>query len=311
MVTLGRFLWTRAERKPRPRTPRVSECTSLPTADEAADDEEAIAPQPAALATALDRLDGLTLYDSKTLTPRRPVSVAWAWKEVCETISLAAGAPAERGEDPLDEDVVRAHKNAIAEEILTLHCPECGMAFLDFTCCFALWCARCSCAFCAYCQQSCRHERNDAHEHVMSCEHNIAPGRSIFASLSTFNRAQNLRRIRAIAAYVGAIEPRLREAVLLSLDRSISDLGIALRISPSSEATLVVERAPMPKRDSRTWSGRLGPSAASYDEEWSPRDGYGADGEPHGAEWPSTSGQWSSTSASTSVTSIFPGAAGL
>ena len=49
----------------------------------------------------------------------------------------------------------------IAEELLTLHCPECGMAFIDFTNCFALWCGLCDCAFCAYCQKSCRRERND------------------------------------------------------------------------------------------------------------------------------------------------------
>ena len=69
----------------------------------------------------------------------------------------------------------------IAEELLTLHCPECGMAFVDFTNCFALWCALCDCAFCAYCQRSCRSERNDAHAHVARCPHNIAPGKSIFA----------------------------------------------------------------------------------------------------------------------------------
>ena len=49
----------------------------------------------------------------------------------------------EGGADGEMPDEVRRHKNKIAEEVLTLHCPECGMAFIDFTNCFALWCALC------------------------------------------------------------------------------------------------------------------------------------------------------------------------
>ena len=101
----------------------------------------------------------------------------------------------------ISDEVIR-HKNKIAEDILTLHCPECGMAFIDFSNCFALWCAFCNCAFCAYCQQSCRRERNDAHSHVAQCEYNVAPGKSIFASRELFKHSQNLRRVRKLSEYL-------------------------------------------------------------------------------------------------------------
>jgi hypothetical protein len=61
---------------------------------------------------------------------------------------LGDGSSGGSSESQMSDAVIK-HKNHIAEHILTLHCPECAMAFLDFTNCFALWCARCDCAFCA------------------------------------------------------------------------------------------------------------------------------------------------------------------
>jgi len=154
--------------------------------------------------------------------------------------SLGTG-PTPRSEDyvELPDDVV-AHKNKIAEDLLTLHCPECGMAFLDFSGCFALLCPMCQCAFCAYCQKSCRLERNDAHEHVMRCEYNIGPvtsvGRSIFASHRVFEYSQNLRRMRSVTAYLKDLDaqnPRLRAAVMSAIKVDLQDLGINM----SGEAT--------------------------------------------------------------------------
>ena len=156
----------------------------------------------------------------------KPASVAWAWDEVSCSVALEGGSGGEADAEA-DAEAVLAHKNTIAEDLLTLHCPECGMAFFDFSACFALWCARCSCAFCAYCQTSCRAEHNDAHTHVLSCEHNIAPGKSIFASSATFERSQNLRRARAVGAYLARIgDARLRSAVLEATSRDLEALGI-------------------------------------------------------------------------------------
>jgi hypothetical protein len=45
-------------------------------------------------------------------------------------------------------------------------CPTCGVAFLDFSGCFALTCVNCSSALCGYCLQFCG---SDAHSHTASC----------------------------------------------------------------------------------------------------------------------------------------------
>merc|ERR1712007_420039 len=108
----------------------------------------------------------------------------------------------------------------MGEHILTLHCPACDQAFLDFTNCFALWCSRCDTAFCAYCQRNCRAEYNDAHYHVMRCEYNIAPRKSIFADFQVFEKAQNLRRAREVSGYVTKIDdPQVQASVLRCIRR--------------------------------------------------------------------------------------------
>lgn len=122
----------------------------------------------------------------------------------------------------VSDEIIR-HKNKIAEDLLTLHCPECGMAFIDFSNCFALWCALCNCAFCAYCQQSCRRERNDAHSHVAQCEYNVAPGKSIFASRKLFEHSQNLRRVRKLSEYLAQLSRPLSSGLSSPSSRSPND----------------------------------------------------------------------------------------
>jgi len=146
-------------------------------------------------------------------------------------VNTTAAAPIE-----LSDEVIK-HKNNIAENLLTLHCPECGMAFIDFTACFALWCACCNCAFCAYCQASCRSERNDAHAHVAKCHYNIAPRKSIFASKVTFEHSQNLRRVRALSDYMESItDSVLRSDVLEAITGDLKDLGMVVSPDGTIEA---------------------------------------------------------------------------
>ena len=196
-------------------------------------------------------------------------------------------------EDDEMPDDVRRHKNKIAEELLTLHCPECGMAFIDFTNCFALWCGLCDCAFCAYCQKSCRRERNDAHNHVERCDFNIAPGKSIFASRKVFEHSQNLRRVRAVAEYLDALpndgggtpeavedistveasrvtasdeeanvtlekrrQQPMRALVADAIQKDLADLGIAIAVdADSGEVALEVKTRLPTGRGASYWSG--------------------------------------------------------
>jgi hypothetical protein len=50
--------------------------------------------------------------------------------------------------DQLQVEGARQH---VVEQLLTLKCPRCEAAFLDFTGCFALACHFCDCRFCGYC----------------------------------------------------------------------------------------------------------------------------------------------------------------
>ena len=68
----------------------------------------------------------------------------------------------EKGGAAQARQIVKDHIN---EKILTLACPRCGQAFLDFQGCMALTCSRagCGCGFCAMCGEDCG---NDAHGHI-------------------------------------------------------------------------------------------------------------------------------------------------
>lgn len=119
---------------------------------------------------------------------------------------------------------VQLHRKRAVEEILTLKCPRCHLAFLDFDGCFALSCRGCKCGFCAYCLKDCG---NDAHRHVATCQHNIAPGRDVHGPIHTFERAQKERRTRLITRFIDQeVEANLRIDVARSLHRDLQDLGI-------------------------------------------------------------------------------------
>ena len=61
------------------------------------------------------------------------------------------------------EEKLLLAKEHVIEKVLTLSCPRCEQAFVDFDGCFALRCARCQAGFCAYCLADCG---RDAHAHI-------------------------------------------------------------------------------------------------------------------------------------------------
>jgi len=67
---------------------------------------------------------------------------------------------------------IKKHRDAISQ-ILTLKCPRCKRAFLDYTGCAALTCDGCGCGFCAKCLKDCGH---DAHAHAKQCRGPGLPG---------------------------------------------------------------------------------------------------------------------------------------
>ena len=70
----------------------------------------------------------------------------------------------------------------LIENVLTLRCPRCKTAFLDYTGCAALTCSTCKAGFCAICLKDCG---NDAHAHVVRCPENSEGG--VFIPEVTFN----------------------------------------------------------------------------------------------------------------------------
>jgi hypothetical protein len=124
-----------------------------------------------------------------------------------------------------DRAVLQARKKII-EDILTLKCPrqDCRQAFVDFDACFALTCAACTSAFCAYCLQDCG---RDAHRHVANCQYNTAPGKAVFASVQVFEKAQRERRTRLLKEHLAHhVEAGLRGALIEAMALDLADLGI-------------------------------------------------------------------------------------
>jgi len=99
-------------------------------------------------------------------------------------------------------------KKHIVDKILTLACPRCGQAFLDFEGCCALTCSRqgCGCGFCALCMKDCG---TDAHKHVEKCG-------QIFMTLEALEARQTEHKRRKICEYLHDHE--FREEVLQSCE---------------------------------------------------------------------------------------------
>ena len=75
-------------------------------------------------------------------------------KEMEERILLEKKRALDLASSAGSTEKLRAAKEQVVETILTLSCPRCHQAFVDFDGCFALNCGRCRAAFCAYCLAS-------------------------------------------------------------------------------------------------------------------------------------------------------------
>lgn len=119
---------------------------------------------------------------------------------------------------------VRAVRNHIVEEVLTLKCPRCGQAFLDFVGCFALQCSRCPCGFCAWCGAD--SGGRNAHDHVRHCREKPPGADVFFGSFEQFEAAQRRRRRRILERYLPTLDADIRQYVLHEMRRDLADLGL-------------------------------------------------------------------------------------
>ena len=106
---------------------------------------------------------------------------------------------------------VSAGRKQIIEEILTLACPRCKQAFLDFSGCFALECHACACGFCGWCLADCG---EDAHDHVSQCAAKPPGADEFYGSREEFENAQRKRQKMLIHTYLQQHDASLRREIL-------------------------------------------------------------------------------------------------
>jgi len=129
----------------------------------------------------------------------------------------------------LFERSVHDSREHIIENILNLKCPKCGMVFLDFDGCFALYCGNkdgCGCGFCAFCLKDCG---RDAHQHVAICPHkgeHDGAGNGYHYDFATFDGVQRYRRLKITKEYLKTLETNICIAVVDSCRLDFEDLKI-------------------------------------------------------------------------------------
>jgi len=120
---------------------------------------------------------------------------------------------------------VYQHRIHIAENVLTLKCPRCQRAFVDFDGCFALKCSGCRCGFCAWCLQDCG---QDAHAHVLACPASLQRGQ-YHSTWDQFTAAQRDRRQNDVLEYLRPLHVDVRARVLQACARDFADLGLVIQ----------------------------------------------------------------------------------
>jgi hypothetical protein len=98
-----------------------------------------------------------------------------------------------------DEKVAAKLHLKIVNEVLTLRCPRCQTAFLDFDGCFALrcWNDTCCCGICAWCLKDCGF---DAHSHVRVCPER--QGEGYYSALLVFENHHRRRKASVARALI-------------------------------------------------------------------------------------------------------------
>ncbi len=121
-----------------------------------------------------------------------------------------------------EEERKAAHMRLeIVNDILTLRCPRCKLAFLDYTGCAALTCSNCHAGFCAMCLKDCG---TDAHSHVPSCPDNVS--RNVYVRENEFDEHHRKRREKVINEKLKGLSPKTRRLLLEKLGKDLEDLGI-------------------------------------------------------------------------------------
>ncbi|CAE7197400.1 unnamed protein product [Symbiodinium natans] len=130
------------------------------------------------------------------------------------------------------------HRLKIIDDIFTLKCPRCKMAFLDYDNCSAITCAACKCGFCSYCLEDCG---KDAHQHFYKngskCPNEGGP---LFIAYNLWQEFQNNRKERLLCEFLAGLPEDVRKKVADLVSPDAKDLGIKMP-EDLSAASLVPE----------------------------------------------------------------------
>eukprot|EP00929_Paragymnodinium_shiwhaense_P030474 TRINITY_DN1726_c0_g1_i1.p1 TRINITY_DN1726_c0_g1~~TRINITY_DN1726_c0_g1_i1.p1 ORF type:complete len:640 (-),score=165.62 TRINITY_DN1726_c0_g1_i1:208-2127(-) len=116
------------------------------------------------------------------------------------------------------------HRLRIIDDIFTLKCPRCKLAFLDYDNCSALKCAGCACGFCSFCLADCG---KDAHAHFNKNK-GLCPseGGKLFCDHKLWLDCQRIRKTRLLYEYLATLPDALRAKVSDLLAPDAKDLSI-------------------------------------------------------------------------------------
>mmetsp|Transcript_66286 Transcript_66286/g.214276 ORF Transcript_66286/g.214276 Transcript_66286/m.214276 type:complete len:597 (-) Transcript_66286:531-2321(-) len=119
---------------------------------------------------------------------------------------------------------IDTYRLRILEDIFTLNCPRCKLAFPDFEGCSARTCVVCSCGFCSYCLKDCG---ADAHEHLRGgCAQESGP---MYCEQADWLAFQRIRMVRMFGDYIATVPQALQRKICFSVAPDARDLGIEIR----------------------------------------------------------------------------------
>ena len=130
------------------------------------------------------------------------------------------------------ERKVYAARKRIVDEILTLRCPRCEAAFVDFANCFAIKCRSCDCHFCGWCFEDCG-DRDDAHSHVAECPVKPTKAGTFYANgdatvseqmFAAQNKRRQKRQLRAF--FKEEVDADILEKVMIAVIVDLENLGL-------------------------------------------------------------------------------------
>ena len=118
---------------------------------------------------------------------------------------------------------VDKHRRHVVEGLLTLKCPRCGQAYVDFNGCCALTCSRAGAGQACLLPKGLRQRRPRARQREQCNDHGLFPDEGVLDGMLRDKRQ------RAVSGYIGGqVEEELRGEVLRFCAADLRDVGVQL-----------------------------------------------------------------------------------